>query len=315
MDSFARTRIVSTEIKRSRGSTASFAVIVSLEGTVLQRVEITETTITIGRLPENVLVLRDQSISRRHAEVRLDQGKPMLVDVGSGSGTFVGETRLLPGQPVPLELGAEVRIGPYKLVLDREAVVTPVLAPAYLPPETKPSLLESDELPVVAARETLPAPLPVDDRSKYLRHLPSIYGSSDFLARMLLIFEAVWEPLEQRQEHIAMYFDPATCPSRMLAWLAQWMNLELDPHWPERRRRELLREAMQLYWWRGTRYGLTRMLEVCTGQPVQITEDPDRPFVFRITVPTYTDVSRDFIERLVQAHKPAHVGYILETHP
>ena len=86
---------------------------------------------------------------------------------------------------------------------------------------------------------------------------------------MLLIFEAIWEPLEQRQEHIAMYFSPSTSPARMLAWIAEWLNLELDPHWPERRRRELLREAMQLYWWRGTRYGLTRMLEVCTGQPVR----------------------------------------------
>ena len=110
-----------------------------------------------------------------------------------------------------------------------------------------------------------------------------------------------------------MYFSPATCPAHMLPWIADWLSLELDAHWPERRRRELLREAMQLYRWRGTRYGLTRMLEVCTGQPVQISEDPDRPFVFRITIPTYTDVSRDFIERLVRAHKPAHVGYVLET--
>ena len=101
----------------------------------------------------------------------------------------------------------------------------------------------------------------------------------------------------------------------MLAWMAEWLNLELDAHWPERRRRELLREAMQLYRWRGTRYGLTRMLEICTDQQVKITEDPNQPFVFRITIPAYTDVSRDFIERLVRAHKPAHVGYVLEMNP
>jgi phage tail-like protein len=307
---------VSTETRRAAGASTTYTLVASLEGTILQRLEITSSaTLTIGRLPENVLVLRDQAVSRRHAEVRLDQGQPMLVDVGSGSGTLIGSVRLLPGQPVPLEQGLDVHIGPYVLTLELQTTTTSVLPPVYAPPDAKPAVSDLDELPAVIARTTWPAPLPVDDRSRYARHLPSIFHESDFLGRMLLIYEAVWEPLEQRQEHIAMYFSPATSPARMLAWMAQWLNLELDPHWPERRRRELLREAMQLYWWRGTRYGLTRMLEVCTGQPVTITEDPDRPFVFRITMPKYSDVSRDFVERLVRAHKPAHVGYVLETSP
>ena len=304
---------MSTETKRSTAARTYFLV-ASLEGTVLQRIEITASSITIGRLPENVLVLREQAVSRKHAEVRLDQGKPTLVDLGSASGTFVGATRLLQGQPVVLDQNAEARIGPYvlKLEVEMKSAASPI-APVYAPPETRVRLPDTDELPVVAARETYPAPLPVGERSQYLRHLPAIFQDADFLGRMLLIYEAIWEPLEQRQEHIAMYFSPATCPAPMLAWIADWLSLELDAHWPERRRRELLREAMQLYRWRGTRYGLTRMLEVCTGQPVQISEDPERPFVFKITIPTYTDVSRDFIERLVRAHKPAHVGYVLET--
>jgi phage tail-like protein len=305
---------VSTETRRAAGASTTFTLVASLEGTVLQRLEITSaSTLTIGRLPENVLVLRDQAVSRRHCEVRLDQGQPMLVDVGSGSGTLVGSVRLLAGQPILLEQGVDVHIGPYVLTLELETTTAPVLAPVYAPPDGEPTVPDLDELPAVVARTTWPAWLPVDDRSRYAQQLPSIFHGSDFLGRMLLIYEAVWEPLEQRQEHIAMYFSPATSPARMLAWMAEWLHLELDAHWPERRRRELLREAMQLYWWRGTRYGLTRMLEVCTGQPVTITEDPERPFVFRITIPKYTDVSRDFVERLVRAHKPAHVGYVLET--
>ena len=304
---------MSTGTRRTSGTTTYFLV-ASLEGTVLQRIEITASSITIGRLPENVLVLREQAVSRKHAEVRLEKGKPTLVDLGSASGTFVGATRLLQGQPVVLDQSSEARIGPYvlKLEIETKAASAPI-APVYAPPESHLRLPDNDELPVVAARETYPAPLPVGGQSRYLRHLPSIFHDAEFLGRMLLIYEAIWEPLEQRQEHSAMYFSPATCPAPMLAWIADWLSLELDPHWPERRRRELLREAMQLYRWRGTRYGLTRMLEVCTGQPVQITEDPERPFVFRISIPAYTDVSRDFVERLVRAHKPAHVGYVLET--
>ncbi|MEO6527551.1 MAG: phage tail protein [Gemmatimonadaceae bacterium] len=307
---------MSTEIRRSVGASTTYTLVASLEGTELQRLEVTTTTLTIGRLPENALVLRDQAVSRRHAELRLDQGQPMLADVGSGSGTFLRGVRLLPGQPVLFEPGAEVRVGPYVLsLLSETTIVPPVLPPVYAPPGGVPVAPDLDELPAVVSRPTWPAPLPTTDRSRYLQHLPSIYQDTDFLGRMLLIYEAIWEPLEQRQEHIAMYFSPVTCPAQMLAWMAEWLNLELDAHWPERRRRELLREAMQLYWWRGTRYGLTRMLEICTDQPVKITEDPDKPFVFRIAIPTHTDVSRDFIERLVRAHKPAHVGYVLETSP
>jgi phage tail-like protein len=319
---------VSTGSRETSVGSTTFTLVAALEGTVLQRLEISSAKLTIGRLPGNVLVLPHQSVSKRHAEIWLDQRHPMLVDESS-SGTFLGSTRLLPGQPVMLDQGSEIRIGPYVLTLELQIAAAPAFAPVFAPPESKPAARDLDELPPVVARETWPALLPVNGRSRYLQHLPSIFHptrletdgdtpsqverEADFIGRMLLIFEAIWEPLEQRQEHIAMYFSPSTSPSRMLAWIAEWMNLELDPHWPERRRRELLREAMQLYWWRGTRYGLTKMLEVCTGQPVQITEDPERPFVFRISIRAYTDVSRDFIERLIRAHKPAHVGYVLET--
>ena len=305
---------MSTETRRAVISPTTLALVASLEGTVVQRLDVTSETLTIGRLPENSLVLRDQAVSRRHAELRLDQGRALLVDVGSGSGTFVGETRLLPGQPVPIEPGAEVRIGPYVLTLVAEVIAVPA-APVFAPPASPARMPDADEITVVAKREGYPAPVPVDPRSRYLAHLPSIFQESDFLGRMLLIYEAIWEPLEQRQEHVAMYFSPTTCPAELLPWIASWLNLELDAHWPERRRRELLHEAMQLYRWRGTRYGLTRMLEICTGQSVQIAEDPERPYVFRITMPQYSDVSRDFVERLVRAHKPAHVGYVLETTP
>lgn len=308
---------MSTETRRAVSAPTTFALVASLEGTVVQRLDVTSETLTIGRLPENSLVLRDPAVSRRHAELRLDQGRVLLVDVGSGSGTFVGETRLLPGQPVPIDPGVEVRIGPYALTIVAEVIAPPppVAASVFAPPASAARIPDADEITAVAKRETYPAPMPVDQRSRYLTHLPSIFQEGDFIGRMLLIYEAIWEPLEQRQEHVAMYFSPTTCPAEMLPWIASWLNLELDAHWPERRRRELLHEAMQLYRWRGTRYGLTRLLEICTGQSVQVTEDPERPFVFRITMPQYSDVSRDFVERVVRAHKPAHVGYVLETSP
>jgi phage tail-like protein len=163
-------------------------------------------------------------------------------------------------------------------------------------------------------RPTFCAPLAEPAASAYLRDLPVIFQDADFLGRYLQIFEAIWEPLEQRQDHIAMYFDAHTCPAPFLPWLASWLDFSFNAHWPEARRRRLLAEAMELYRWRGTRDGLTHMIEVCAGLTPAITESADQPFVFTVTVtaPPGTDVDKDLIDELVRAHKPAWAGYKLE---
>jgi phage tail-like protein len=171
-------------------------------------------------------------------------------------------------------------------------------------------------------RPTYPMPLPDGPSSRYLRYLPGLFHDDDFLGRFLLIMEAIWEPLEQRQDHIELYANPRTCPESFLGWLGSWLSLALDDHWPEARRRNLLKEAMDLYRWRGTRYGLMRMIEVCTGLAPEIDDVPapsdsarSEPFVFRVrlTIPPDAGVDRELVETLVRAHKPAHAGYVLEV--
>lgn len=46
-------------------------------------------TISIGRSPENVIVLPDQEVSRKHAELTQDGDKLMLKDLKSKNGTFL----------------------------------------------------------------------------------------------------------------------------------------------------------------------------------------------------------------------------------
>ena len=57
------------------------------------------------------------------------------------------------------------------------------------------------------------------------------------------------------------------------------------------------------------------MIEVSTGLAAVITEDAAEPFVIRVRVaiPPASDVRPEVIEDLIRAHKPAHVGYVLET--
>jgi phage tail-like protein len=298
---------------------------VRLDGHLVQTVRLEAPVLSIGRLPENGLPLPHPMVSRSHAELRLEQGRVMLTDLGSGNGTVVRGARLLANQPRELLGGEEILIGPFLLtyipavtapaVEERgdPAIPRPTATVASPPPGVDPVRTVAKE----QVRATAPTPLPGGPRSAYLDDLPVIYQANEFLGRFLLLFEAIWEPLEQRQDHIDMYFDPRTCPPAFLSWLAGWLDVDGQARWPESRLRRLLAEAMDLYRWRGTRYGLTRMLELCTGLSAAITEDPAVPFQFRITVrlPSDGSVGTPAIEQLLQAHKPAHAGYILEVEP
>ena len=89
----------------------------------------------------------------------------------------------------------------------------------------------------------------------------------------------------------------------------------VGPRWSEGRLRTLLTEAVELYRWRGTRYGLTRMIEVCTGITPVVAETASNPNVLhiRVVIPPESEIDRETLERLVIANKPAHTAYILDV--
>jgi phage tail-like protein len=301
-----------------RPSAPGASLVVTLEGNVVQTIPLREGVFTIGRLPDNALVLGQASVSRHHAELRVSGGEAALTDLESKSGTFVGGTRLLANQPWLLEPGVAAKIGPYELTLVRPTPLEAPNRPVYdvEVPLPRPSRVVEDDVELtVVARPTFALAAPAATRSRYLRHLPAAFQENEFLGRMLMIFESIWEPLEQRQDHFPMYFDPRTCPGSFIPWMASWVGLTLDAQWPEDRRRRLVAEATELYRWRGTPYGLCRMIEVCTGLTPAVREDPAQPFVFTLTVhiPADSNVRPEVIEDLVRVHKPAHVGYVLEV--
>ena len=309
------------DLKAQARPPASHGVLSALlEGSLVHTMAVTDRALRIGRLPDNELVLSHATISRHHAEVRVQNGQVVLTDVGSSAGTLVRGQRLAPNQPVLLEADAEVRIGPYVLKYTPNAPAQPVLPglPAEAPARGPSGPLVAAEvieqlLAAAPGRQTYPVIRPAERSSRYLQHLPAMFQDSEFLGRFLLIFEALWEPLEWRQDHCELYFDPRTSPAAWLGWLASWLDLTVNPHWPEDRQRRMLDEVMELYRWRGTPYGLIRMIEVCTGHSIDIREEVGEPFTFRVRVPAEAVTQRDLIEQLVATHKPAHVGYVLEV--
>ena len=306
-------------------------LIVQFEGQIIQTVPLTQAPITLGRAPEVDLTLPHPRVSRAHAEVRATPQGVILTDLGSANGTFFGEERLQPNQPRTLTAGMSFRVGPYEITYHTAQPSQSTQPTSSLEDEqaSKPqrsvyaveatSTLKMAPLSAPQALPPVQRPPHPASESIYSHFLPDLFQENDFLQRFLQIFEDIWEPLEQRQDHIELYFDPRTCPASFLPWLASWLGLSFNAHWPEARRRRLLTQAIDLYKWRGTPYGLTRMLEVCTGLIPTITENPLEPFVFRISItlpPEASDhaVDRNLIEDLIQLHKPAHAGYILEIH-
>lgn len=66
-----------------------------------------------GRHPDSDIFLDDVTVSRRHAEFRLESGDFQVVDVGSLNGTYVNRE---PVDSSVLANGDEVQIGKFRLV-------------------------------------------------------------------------------------------------------------------------------------------------------------------------------------------------------
>lgn len=66
---------------------------------------------SIGQGGQNDIVIDDDSVSTRHAQLEYTDGFWRLTDLGSTNGTHVEGVRLAPEVPTPLQYGASVRFG------------------------------------------------------------------------------------------------------------------------------------------------------------------------------------------------------------
>ena len=120
---------------------------------------------TIGRTPRNHLVLDDQTVSRTHARLTVNQGSAFVTDCGSTAGTTLNGTRLTAERPLRITAGDRLMLGTFTLVLnpaetaadpfEATIVAAPPLATymplANIPPEKFARWTEG-ELPVRVQR-------------------------------------------------------------------------------------------------------------------------------------------------------------------
>ena len=106
----APAQVVSTVAPRSTNSSEVSTMEAALIGP-LGRIVLGITKVTIGRAPDNTLVLGDSKVSSHHAEIRPEGQYYSLVDLGSTNGTFVNDQRVNSGVPHRLQSGDTIRVG------------------------------------------------------------------------------------------------------------------------------------------------------------------------------------------------------------
>jgi phage tail-like protein len=183
----------------------------------------------------------------------------------------------------------------------------------------------------------------IEAQGRYLKYLPAIYSEQDeLMGRFLMLFESFWGPIEQQIDFMPYFLDPKTAPLDLLPWLATWVDLTLNPQWPEEKRRRLLQQAVWLFRKRGTRIGLHDYLAIYAGQSPQIVEHRandfrlgigarlgpsialgklNQPHTFSVTlrlppVDAHSEAERRrTIEAIIESEKPAHTQYTLTIEP
>ena len=170
-------------------------------------------------------------------------------------------------------------------------------------------------------------------QSSYLEYLPALYRDDEFMGQFLLIFQSILKPIENTIDNLALYFNPLMTPEPLLPWLASWVDLVLDPTWPEERRRELVKSAAELYRWRGTKRGLTEYLRIYTGSMPDIYEyipgmrldhgtklgintqlgssGTGHHFTVTLELDESNEVDTNTVKTIIEAQKPAHTIYTL----
>ncbi len=190
-------------------------------------------------------------------------------------------------------------------------------------------------------------------RPSYLDLLPAVYARIDpdrdasgslFLERYLALFEGQLTKTESLFEAISSLLNLESTNEEWLVFMSTWMGLVLNPLWNVERRRQLQLEVMDLYQKRGTREGLSRYLEIYTGNKPVILEGFQwrpassmvvgktgrlgcsslksqacdyEPYAHRFGIHVFVDeiseldVLESSIRSIIESIKPAHTDYDL----
>ncbi|MEH2361650.1 phage tail protein [Nostoc sp.] len=172
--------------------------------------------------------------------------------------------------------------------------------------------------------------------SNYMEFLPVLYREVDYIGRFMKIFEQAFQPAIDSFHVMWANLDPLTSSQALLPFLAHWVGWPIDSIWNLNQQRRLIRRAVELYCWRGTRKGLRLYLHLYTGLPldeqhISITEPFGQSFIlgeaklgtavlaggrpFHFVVCLRPDrpnsIHEELIRQIIEQEKPAYCTYEL----
>ena len=93
-------------------------IVVRYDDKVIEKVVTQKKRISIGRTPENDIVLDNKAVSRKHALIEFDQDSALIMDNESLNGTFVNSRKIT---EEVLKDNDQITIGKFDLVYHRDA--------------------------------------------------------------------------------------------------------------------------------------------------------------------------------------------------
>lgn len=306
------------------------------------------TQLTIGRLAKNDLTLKSPRLSREHSILEFTDDGLVIQDLKSANGVLVNSERIEPETPVSLKVGDTISLGPFTLFVDEIAETSTksdsskkVSTSKETKQKPKSSAKRSDsklakkatEVNLPVPQEPIESPPPralvttngakppghlkgiPEDASSWLRHLPELYSTDPFIGRFLLIFEAIFSPIEWIVDSFDLYLDDKIAPTEWLQWFGEWVDIFVPDTIPDERQRAIVAEMGKLFLSRGTHNSLSRHLELVFGVKPEIEEPQDRPSTFNVTLKLGksgdNEVNRNIASRIIEAQRPAHTHYTL----
>jgi phage tail-like protein len=153
----------------------------------------------------------------------------------------------------------------------------------------------------------------------YLDYLPAVFREERFAGDFLQAFQTMINGLQAEIEGVADYIDPVTARADFLPWLSGWVALTLRADWDDATRRSFLQQIVHLYRLRGTRAGMQRMLELYTGERVEVDDAFDQvPYYFQVRLtlseadPDLLRSKQDIARAIIDQEKPAYTFYALQ---
>ncbi len=299
------------------------------------------TQLTIGRLAKNDLTLKSPRLSREHSILEFTDDGLVIQDLKSANGVLVNSERIEPETSVSLKVGDTISLGPFTLFVDEITEVTKSDSSEKTKQKPKSPAKKSDsksdkkatEVNLPVPKEPIEPPPPralvttngakppghlkgiPEDASSWLRHLPELYSTDPFIGRFLLIFEAIFSPIEWIVDSFDLYLDDKMAPTEWLQWFGEWVDIFVPDTIPDERQRAIVAEMGKLFLSRGTSDSLSRHLELVFGVKPEIEEPQDRPSTFNVTLKLGksgdNEVNRNIASRIIEAQRPAHTHYTL----